>query len=235
MIAFFRRLRQSLLAENKTGRYMKYAIGEIILVVIGILIALSINNWNEGQIQQREINGSLSQIFNDLKQDKESLEHFNRKETSHIDYLKGISNNNTTVGLDTILNSLDHYMYFSRSNNGYSGLKDSGKISSIKNEALKSSLTNYYERTYEDLMAASHFSETFTNNRVIPFVIANLEPNANFSTPSELVVEKLKTTDLRSLINYQISVKNYSLRQVKTALEEIFDLNLLIKAELELK
>ena len=47
MIKFFRKIRQNLLSEGKTGKYFKYAIGEIILVVIGILIALQINNWNE--------------------------------------------------------------------------------------------------------------------------------------------------------------------------------------------
>ena len=47
MIKFFRKIRQNLLMENKTSKYFKYAIGEIILVVIGILIALTINNWNE--------------------------------------------------------------------------------------------------------------------------------------------------------------------------------------------
>ena len=47
MIKLFRHIRQNLLSEGKTGKYFKYAIGEIILVVIGILIALQINNWNE--------------------------------------------------------------------------------------------------------------------------------------------------------------------------------------------
>tara|TARA_R110002049_G_scaffold239565_1_gene412869 strand:+ start:2882 stop:3652 length:771 start_codon:yes stop_codon:yes gene_type:complete len=47
MIKLFRSIRQNLIMENKTGKYLKYAIGEIILVVIGILIALQINNWNE--------------------------------------------------------------------------------------------------------------------------------------------------------------------------------------------
>jgi len=56
MIKFFRKIRQNLLIENKTGKYFKYAIGEIILVVIGILIALSINNWNEElKLEQKEI------------------------------------------------------------------------------------------------------------------------------------------------------------------------------------
>ena len=49
MIKFFRKIRQRLLTENKFGKYLTYAIGEIILVVIGILIALSINNWNENE------------------------------------------------------------------------------------------------------------------------------------------------------------------------------------------
>ncbi|MEH6779908.1 DUF6090 family protein, partial [Maribacter arcticus] len=52
MIKFFRRIRQQLLTENKFSKYLLYAIGEIILVVIGILIALSINNWNENRKQK---------------------------------------------------------------------------------------------------------------------------------------------------------------------------------------
>jgi len=53
MIKFFRKIRQNLLRENKTRKYYKYAIGEITLVVIGILIALQINNWNENIEKQR--------------------------------------------------------------------------------------------------------------------------------------------------------------------------------------
>jgi hypothetical protein len=48
MIKFFRKIRQKLLVENKISKYLLYAIGEVVLVVIGILIALSVNNWNEG-------------------------------------------------------------------------------------------------------------------------------------------------------------------------------------------
>ena len=54
MIKFFRKIRQNLLMENKTGKYFKYAIGEIILVVIGLLIALQINNWNEEKKLERQ-------------------------------------------------------------------------------------------------------------------------------------------------------------------------------------
>jgi hypothetical protein len=47
MIKFFRKIRYDLMEKNETGKYLKYAIGEIILVVIGILVALQINTWNE--------------------------------------------------------------------------------------------------------------------------------------------------------------------------------------------
>ncbi len=47
MLRFFRRIRQNLISEGKTVKYFKYAIGEIVLVVIGILIALAVNNWNQ--------------------------------------------------------------------------------------------------------------------------------------------------------------------------------------------
>ena len=54
MINFFRQIRQNIIMENKTGKYLKYAVGEIVLVVIGILIALQINNWNEFRKRQNE-------------------------------------------------------------------------------------------------------------------------------------------------------------------------------------
>ena len=57
MIKFFRNIRQNLVMENKNGMYFKYAVGEIVLVVIGILIALQINNWNENvkKLKQEKI------------------------------------------------------------------------------------------------------------------------------------------------------------------------------------
>ncbi len=54
MIRFFRHLRQRLLAENRFSRYLVYAIGEIVLVMIGILLALQVNTWNENRKDQKE-------------------------------------------------------------------------------------------------------------------------------------------------------------------------------------
>ena len=62
MIRFFRKIRQRLLAENRFSRYLAYAIGEILLVVIGILIALWINNSNQERIKQERIEATLEAI-----------------------------------------------------------------------------------------------------------------------------------------------------------------------------
>ena len=75
MIKFFRKIRQNLLSEGKTGKYIKYAIGEIVLVVVGILIALQINNWNE----QRKYNKTEEQILIGLEEEfKASLAELKR-------------------------------------------------------------------------------------------------------------------------------------------------------------
>ena len=73
MIKFFRKIRQNLLmdlsagkAGNKTSKYFKYAIGEIVLVVIGILIALQINNWNEKRLDKLKSKDYLERIIEDL-------------------------------------------------------------------------------------------------------------------------------------------------------------------------
>ena len=71
MINFFRKIRKKLADDNKPLKYMRYAIGEIVLVVIGILIALSINNRNQQQINDAEITSILKEIQQDLVSDVE--------------------------------------------------------------------------------------------------------------------------------------------------------------------
>ena len=69
MIKFFRHIRYNLMNQNKTAKYIKYAIGEIILVVIGILIAVQINNWNTDRLEKIEVANFLEQIETELESD----------------------------------------------------------------------------------------------------------------------------------------------------------------------
>lgn len=70
MIKFFRNIRRTLLSDNKFSKYLVYAIGEILLVVIGILIALQLNNWNERQKERKSENQVVQTIYEELDQHK---------------------------------------------------------------------------------------------------------------------------------------------------------------------
>ena len=74
MIPFFRKIRKQFADDNKPLKYMRYAIGEIVLVVIGILIALSINNWNETRIKSDKEVIVLANIHKEFKENKVQLD-----------------------------------------------------------------------------------------------------------------------------------------------------------------
>ena len=74
MLRFFRQIRQRLITDNKFSKYLLYAVGEIILVMIGILLALQVNNWNQEQEQQKAIKRYLVSLVKDLEMDLEQFQ-----------------------------------------------------------------------------------------------------------------------------------------------------------------
>lgn len=90
MIKFFRHIRQKLLSENKFSKYLIYANGEIVLVVIGILFALQINNWNEAEKRTDEEQRLLRELIINLKQDiidHKAIVEFNKAVAHPADYI----------------------------------------------------------------------------------------------------------------------------------------------------
>ncbi|MEO0504903.1 MAG: DUF6090 family protein [Bacteroidota bacterium] len=110
MIQFFRRIRQKLLEENRFSKYLLYAIGEIILVVIGILIALSINNWNEKQKDLVKEQLILKQLFSEyqsnLKQLDEKILMRNQALEACNNLLKRIDNPTSAIDEDGFYRTL---------------------------------------------------------------------------------------------------------------------------------
>ena len=88
MIKFFRKIRQNLLSEGKTGKYFKYAIGEIILVVIGILIALQINNWNENRKNKIAEADYYCRILDDFVLNEKIIDETSKLTTNRIKLCK---------------------------------------------------------------------------------------------------------------------------------------------------
>lgn len=168
MIKLFKNIRKKLLQEGKTTNYLKYAIGEIVLVVIGILIALQINNWNE----KRKINSqeliTLGNILQDLKSDKIGLNKIIERRISKassadvmVSYYDG----------ENIKNLSDYYFHWTNvlyweahypRNIAFKELVNSGNMSIIKNAEIRNSLLEI-NASYEELFSVrQHMYDDYT-------------------------------------------------------------------------
>lgn len=152
MIKFFRRIRQNLLSDGKTGQYLKYAIGEIVLVVIGILIALQINNWNQSKKDQKLEQQYYCRLLEDVKQDynnyNNSIDLLNEKNRSNNILLQRLLDD--TMPLDSIspyiLKSIKYSIRgSSATTDAFEDIKSSGNLNIIKDFSVKNKLTSYYE------------------------------------------------------------------------------------------
>ncbi len=170
MIKFFRNIRKNLLAEGKTTKYFKYAIGEIILVVIGILIALSINNWNENRKTNIKIRNSLLALRNDLVQDNVSI-HEKLTEVTHQYELneslrKRISNPNATI--DTLVKIARHEFnpnwneQIFYPTNAYNSLNETDLIEEFP-DSLKAQIKNFYNGKFNRLQMVEKITNDYRN------------------------------------------------------------------------
>ena len=155
MIKFYRKIRRNLLLEGKTGKYFKYALGEIVLVVIGILIALSINNWNEFKKERESekiiLNEIKDNLIFDLKDFESNLANLQNKTISAKSILEILDDNrayNDSIGY--FFYYLKTYPHFSNKTNGYNLLQSKG-LDIIRNDSVRKRITNLYEDRYQYL------------------------------------------------------------------------------------
>ena len=152
MIKFFRKIRQRLLTKNKFSKYLLYAFGEIVLVVIGILIALQINNLNEQQKTKNYEKKILKEIRASLTKDLERTQNnllpgLNRKEDATALTLKTVANNiidHDTVVLRRDLGHIGIHLNLTYDRGPYESLKASG-LEKVSNDSLRSALVRAYE------------------------------------------------------------------------------------------
>jgi len=180
MMKLFRKIRQKMLTENKFSKYLIYAIGEIILVVIGILIALSINNWsqsNQREIRERKM---LNELLLNLRQDsydnsenikwyervKHSAEIINKTLETKIPWNDSLSihyGNLYTHGISTLNLS------------AYENLKSIG-FDLISNDSIRIALTNLHTISYELVRKTEEeFAKDNHNQMVLPILTSRLK------------------------------------------------------------
>jgi hypothetical protein len=162
MINFLRKIRKKLADENKPMKYLRYAIGEIVLVVIGILIALQINNWNENRkegIIAREI---YENLLLDINLDRITLKErmaLSIKETKALNnFVHNAYNIQRTTEdyinlLSPVLWNADNFILQDKT---FDELVNSGKLGLIKDKSLKNKIFDYY-KNYD--VAATHIAE----------------------------------------------------------------------------
>ncbi|NNK11097.1 MAG: hypothetical protein HKP08_07110 [Flavobacteriaceae bacterium] len=143
-----------MLAEKRLGRYLIYAIGEIFLVVIGILIALSINNWNSERLDAKKERLFLLEIKENLNEDLQNLDailEFNELKIKTIDtafYFLSIMEENPMVGRDfsNLFAVITRYESFTPVSVAFDNIIASGKIDILSSDELRKQISRYYSK-----------------------------------------------------------------------------------------
>jgi hypothetical protein len=185
MFKIFRKIRQGLLVENKFSKYVVYALGEIFLVVIGILIALQINNWNQNRLERVEEKKLLTNIKVDYQEAINTFELLNKRRDEALQNYQTLFN---LLGTDSFgdkwyIDSLLCKTIFTPTYNGKSSslsvLINTGKINLLSNDTLKSMLFSWPQRV-EDMTEGEIDAKDITVNGLTPLIGSYVSYNDMF-------------------------------------------------------
>jgi hypothetical protein len=245
MIKFFRHIRRDLMEQNKTGKYFKYAIGEIVLVVMGILIALSLSNWNDNEKDTRAESKILVEILNGLEKDKVDVDANvggHKFGIKSCQFWRDVFNNKNP-NLDTLQS---YYFILTRdfisiqNSSGYETLKSKG-FELIKNDSLRTKIISLYEYDYQSIrkleeeynelqFQKNYFHEI--NRLVAPYLKFDLKGDINgIELPLKLTEPERKIL-LSYLWKIQIN-REFILKSYTNTKENITDLTKRIEEELK--
>mgnify|MGYP000435942113 CR=1 FL=1 len=244
MIKFFRKIRQKLLSENKFSKYLIYAIGEVILVVIGILIALQINNWNEEKKSSKIELELLKNLNRDLDIDIVNFESKIRVDSSIMvsnknlliafknkDKERIINSRNAASSIATSLSTINRTDIFYPQKSAYESLKSQG-IQIIKNSSLRQNIVNLYDFRYQTVSDFLKFQWEGIN-QTNPYLIEHLETNIDDFNKTPNDIEKLindkKFYNFLSQVYYE---NNVALEYYKPCLEDLKTTSKALKKEI---
>ena len=213
MIKFFRKIRQKLLAENRFSKYLIYAIGEIVLVVIGILIALQINNWNKNRIdyskQQKYLIGLKNDLEGQITAFKARVLFYDQIIHIGETLLENFSVNGSLIKIDSINSKLSKMLYslqYPDIKTTFTELNTTGQINLIKKESLRSNVIKYYQNSEDSKLSLNNNITEVHYSHIFPFIKNSIIilPE-NFNMQSEKVNKKLITTQLSSVFKNNLN------------------------------
>ncbi len=193
MIKVFRNIRRLLIDQNNMGKYLKYAIGEILLVVIGILIALQINNWNEQRKLDKKEQAFLNEINLDFKSNKSQLDSIiaNNSVSYHaaqqLIVIMATFNHNDPQRTQENEHFADSVVYynnlmwknksFNPKNGTVEALLNSSSFDLIRNDTLRRLLISWKD-VLGDYLEEEKFAENFLYNEYGPWARTSFDPDA---------------------------------------------------------
>jgi hypothetical protein len=238
MIKFFRKIRQNLLMENKTGKYLKYAIGEILLVVIGILIALSINNWNEKRkdnvLKQTFLLKLKSNLQDDISKFKEVGET-NERYLMHIDSALTIVNNHesyNTADLQRHLKFLNRSSRFNTNRIAFDNILSIGKVNIIENESITEKLFSYYIKVEDEKEAVTEGMDAYNRNTFGPALLEfDFTSSSKFKTKA--LSEYIESPFIINSLELKKQMITYFNKQTDNLLSNALEIRKLVSEELK--
>lgn len=210
MLKFFRKIRFDLLNKNKTGKYLKYAIGEILLVTIGILLALQINNWNENRKNSSEEIKILYELKDNLQANVKNLNRRISEDSLVIergDLLLSILKDNNSIyddSMDVLFGSIGTWFPVNIKHFAYENLKAKG-ISILTSDTLRSEVTSVFDDSFTQLEV---FEELFMKTYVGGLNIKHkyLEAGKNFQKMQPNNFDLLKeSNEFKNFLAYSIA------------------------------
>lgn len=232
MIRIFKRIKESLLSEKRFRSYMIYAVGEIVLIVIGILIAVEINNWNESKKSDARIKSVLLLVKDNLKEDKAELElNLEIGKEKFLNYWQAVLEKNPADGnYSNLINHLGVYD-FNSNNSGYLSAIRGDILSLIDDRELVNSITAYYELKFREmenrssefarwtLLMTNLIFDSFARNGKIKDIRKRTQIIISDPVFKETLLEMLSTTeDLLKKINDRIMSADSLIAKIETEL-----------------
>lgn len=215
MIKFFRKIRKTLLSEGKTTRYFKYAIGEIVLVVIGILIALQINNWNNDRQEQKRKQIIMTELRKDFQFNKEQLDYVYSGHHKAMVNLKKVVDMfpiSDTTNLDSLSFYIDEgaifaWFTYNPRNGVINSLINTSSFELIDNQELRSLLVGW-EDVVSDYTEDEIKANEFLSNILNPYTFKYFDFDFDLSNP-KTDFNVLKSLEFENLFKERYSQLYY--------------------------
>lgn len=238
MIKFFRKIRHRLLTENKFSKYLLYAIGEIVLVVIGILIALSINNWNENRKEITQEQKILKAIYSDFSFNQleidQNIEETKRTVAGTDRALELFQRANKDINMATADNALRTLMSFSTFHPSEGALNDlinAGHLNIIKNDSLRDKLSNWNSLVVDVVEDEGYLLE-FINKYVEPVKLDAIPYNTS-SRFKRNPVDYFNDPRFENIVSRLNALANYQIRLYASLKIEITEIQQMLQKEIQ--